>query len=269
MKKRNLLCALVWVCLISGTALAEETETQTKSSLAAIEAQINGLKDQMERERREYEAKLKEMREQLDALSKKMKEEPEGDGEKALEQQIAKSNKEASSEDSKGGWSSVSSAIQSMNPEIAVSIDTVYYNDDTENGVGSFIGEVAGFGHLHADDDHGHDHNHYFDKGFNLREVELYLGASVDPYFTAYTTLAYHPGNFEVEEAVFQTTSIPWGFQVKGGKFLSDFSRINRQHPHEWDFVDRPLISELVFGYHGLLETGAQLSPGWHPLLSI
>jgi hypothetical protein len=259
MKIRNLLCTFVLVCLINGTALAQEKETQAKPSLAAIEAQINALKDQMERERREYEAKLKEMREQLNALSKKIKEEPASDGEEALEQQIVKSTKDTSSEDSAGSWSSVSRAIQSMNPEIAVSIDTVYYNDDTKDGVGSFIGEVAGFGHSH-EDEHDHDDDHYFDKGFNLREVELYFGASVDPYFKAYTTLTYHPGNFEVEEAVFQTTSLPYGFQVKGGKYFSDFSRINRQHPHEWDFVDRPLISELVFGYHGLLETGAQLS---------
>ena len=259
MKRRRLICAFVWVCLISGPSLAQEKERQAKKSLAAIEAQINALKDQMERERREYEAKLKEMSEQLDALSRKMAEEPESHGEKALEQQIAESNPDASSGDSQGSWSSVSQAIQSMNPEIAVSIDTVYYNDNTENGVGNFIGDVAGFGHSDGDE-HGHDNSDYFDKGFNLREVELYLGASVDPYFKAYTTLAYHPGAFEVEEAVFQTTCLPYGFQVKGGKFLSDFSRINRQHPHEWDFVDRPLISELVFGYHGLLETGAQLS---------
>ena len=256
--KRILFCSIALFCLATSPSLAEEKGAQA-DALAKIQEQIHSLKEQMERERRAYETKLQEMQRRVEALSKKVAEKPEADAEKELEGEIAKSTAGTPSSGPEKIWSSVGRAIQSMNPEIAVSIDTVYYNDDTDEGVGHLLGEVAGFGHAHSHED-DHDHAHYFDKGFNLREVELYLGATVDPYFNAYTTLAYHPGHFEVEEAVFQTTCLPAGFQVKGGKFLSDFSRINRQHPHTWDFVDRPLISELVFGDHGLLETGAQLS---------
>ncbi|MBT3256196.1 MAG: zinc-regulated TonB-dependent outer membrane receptor [Deltaproteobacteria bacterium] len=255
---RILLLSIVLVCLSASPLTAEEKGAQT-DALATIQEQIRELKEQMTRERRAYETKLQEMERRVETLSKKMAEKPEADPEKSLEGDIAQSTADAPSSGPETVWSSVGSAIQSMNPEIAVSIDTLYYNDNTENGVGEIIGQVGGFGHADShEEDHGHAH--YFDKGFNLRLVELYLGAAVDPYFTAYTTLGYHNGIFEVEEAVFQTTCLPAGFQVKGGKFLSDFSRINRQHPHEWDFVDRPLISALVFGSHGLLETGAQLS---------
>lgn len=256
--KRIFFCSIALFCLATSPSLAEEKGTQG-DSLEKLEAQIRALKEQMDQERRAHENKLDEMQRQIEALSEKMAEKPKVDAEKELEAEIAESTTEAPSPGSEKIWSTVGRAIQSMNPEIAVSIDTVYYNDNTEKGVGDLLGEVAGFGQAHGHEDE-HDHASYFDKGFNLREVELYFGAAVDPYFKAYTTLAYQFGHFEVEEAVFQTTCLPAGFQVKGGKFLSDYSRINRQHPHEWDFVDRPLISELVFGDHGLLEKGAQLS---------
>ncbi len=38
----------------------------------------------------------------------------------------------------------------------------------------------------------------------------------------------------------------------------------NRQHPHQWDFVDQNLAYELVFGGHGLNDTGLQAT--WLPL---
>jgi hypothetical protein len=145
-----------------------------------------------------------------------------------------------------------------MNPAISAIIDTNYYHDDSGEGFEHVLGEIEGFGHAHSHD-HGHAHGG-MENGFNLREVELFLGADVDPYFSAYVTAAYHEGGSEIEEAVVKTTCLPWGLEVKGGKFLSDFGRINSQHPHEWDFVDRPLIYELTLGDHGLLEKGVQLS---------
>ncbi|MFH0725443.1 MAG: zinc-regulated TonB-dependent outer membrane receptor [Pseudomonadota bacterium] len=98
------------------------------------------------------------------------------------------------------------------------------------------------------------------EEGFNVREVELWLSGEVDPYFKAYTTIAVSEEGAELEEIVAQTTGLPLGFQLLGGKFLSHFGRINSQHPHEWDFIDRPLIYALSFGDHGLLEKGIQLS---------
>ncbi len=251
-----MVVAVVFFCFAAHSQAEEKT--QKSGTLADIKAQIDALKEEMARERRAYEKKLSEMQKQIETLSSQVAETASEDGEKSLERQIAESAEQESSK-TDGTWSSVSSAIQSINPEIAVSIDTLYYNDNTEDGAEHLISEIAGFGHGHGDD-HDHDHSDYFERGFNLREVELYLGAAVDPYFRAYTTLTYHPGHFGIEEAVFETTSLPAGFKVKAGKYLSDFSRINRQHPHEWDFTDRPLVSELLFGYHGLLETGAQLS---------
>ncbi len=97
-------------------------------------------------------------------------------------------------------------------------------------------------------------------KGFNLDSAELFLFAPVDPYFNLYATIPVTENGAEVEEAYFVTTSLPYGFQVKGGKFKSSFGRINSQHPHAWDFVDIPLVYKAFSGPEGITEKGAQLT---------
>lgn len=148
--------------------------------------------------------------------------------------------------------SGLAGAIQSLNPDISVVIDSMFHTDDARRGIGSILERVDGFGPVREPGG--------FDDGFNLREAELFLSSTVDPYFKAYTSIVVTEDGAELEEAVVQTTSLPYGLQLKGGKFLSEFSRSNSQHPHDWDFVDRPLVSGLIFGDGGLVEKGAQLS---------
>ncbi|HEV8613278.1 MAG TPA: hypothetical protein VGQ73_07190, partial [Gemmatimonadales bacterium] len=64
----------------------------------------------------------------------------------------------------------------------------------------------------------------------------------------------------ELEEAYFQTTSLPRNLQLKGGQFFTEFGRQNPQHPHAWSFVDQPLVLNRVFGSDGLRSQGARLS---------
>jgi hypothetical protein len=159
-----------------------------------------------------------------------------------------------------------------FNPQISVILDGNYYQDDTEDGNGAaLVGEAfqPGGGHGH---DHGHDHAHgdgghahaVAEPGFNFREAELSFTATVDPYFDAATYISIDgDGNVELEEAYFETRSLPYGLKVKGGKFLSDFGYANNQHPHQWDFVDQNLPYLNLLGFHGLQDTGLQLS--WVP----
>ena len=65
--------------------------------------------------------------------------------------------------------------------------------------------------------------------------------------------------SIEIEEAYFTTTSLPYGFRFRGGKFLSDFGHINSRHAHVWDFADMPLVYQAFLGDHGIDEIGAQL----------
>jgi hypothetical protein len=97
-------------------------------------------------------------------------------------------------------------------------------------------------------------------KGFNLESVELGFFAPVDPYFNLYATIPITEEGIEVEEAYFLTTSLPYGFQIKGGKFKSGFGRVNGQHPHVWDFRDLPLPYRGFIAEEGITELGVQLT---------
>ncbi len=146
---------------------------------------------------------------------------------------------------------------ESLSLEASVVIDAYYHRDDSREGISHMKEEIIGFGH-HAHD--GHDHG-ATENGFNLRHIELGLSAAVDPYFTAWTTLAFeHEEGVEVEEAVIQTSSLPWGLTLSAGRFMSGIGRLNRQHSHNWDFIDTPLVYEKFFGGHGVKETGLQLT---------
>src|SRR4029077_3550187 len=74
--------------------------------------------------------------------------------------------------------------------------------------------------------------------GFNVDAAELFIFAPVDPYFNLYVNIPVTDSGASLEEAYFVTTSLPVGFQVKGGRFKSNTSRLNSQHPHAWDFAD-------------------------------
>ncbi len=152
------------------------------------------------------------------------------------------------------------SSGSAFNPDISVIIDTVYFSKSGD------ADEPAGFdaGHHHG---HGHDHGHGLEEGFNLREAEIVFSASVDNYFDAALNVAVTEHDIEVEEAWIATRSLPSGLRLKAGKFLSDIGYINAQHPHDWAFVDRPLVNEFLFGDHGLQEKGVQLT--WLPPLPV
>jgi hypothetical protein len=137
-----------------------------------------------------------------------------------------------------------------LNPAIGLSLDANYYTTNlskSELNEGSIPGYLFGV-------------EREFQKGFNLREAELTFFAPVDPYFNVYATIPITEDGVELEEAYFVTTSLPAGFQLKGGKFKSGFGRLNAFHPHAWDFVDAPLPYRAFLGEEGLDEKGVQLT---------
>ena len=142
-----------------------------------------------------------------------------------------------------------------FNPAISVILDFTYahFTEELEDPAGFALG-----GHAH-DDEHGHG----IEEGFNLREVELTFSGSVDPYFDAMAMLAFSGHDVEVEEAFITSRMLPAGLQVKVGQFFSDVGYINKQHPHDYLFVDQPWLREFMFGDEGLKEKGVQLS--WLP----
>lgn len=156
--------------------------------------------------------------------------------------------------------SAVQRSFQSFNPDVSAIVDMYYHHDTSEEGLGHLLGELAGFGHAHGHGEEGHHHGHGPEQGFNLRHVELQISADVDPYVKGSAIAAVDMDGAELETAEIETTCLPWGLKLRGGKFYSDFGYINAQHPHQWDFTDQPLIYKLCLGDHALNEKGLQLS---------
>jgi hypothetical protein len=154
-----------------------------------------------------------------------------------------------------------------FNPSISVIPDGVYYNDSRSGSVGEIMEEAGGFaaGHAHGEG-HGHAHGGVPGRGFSLREAEIAFSGSVDPYFDVWAIFAVADGEIEVEESYFQTRKFLPGLQLRAGKFYSGFGYVNKQHPHQWDFVDQALPYEMLLG-GSVNDTGVQLT--WLPSLPL
>ena len=108
-----------------------------------------------------------------------------------------------------------------------------------------------------------HDPNQ---RGFTLAQAEFSFSGAIDPYFTGETHViaSFDPGEggtvFELEEAFLTSTALPYGLQLEVGHFFTEFGIINPQHPHEWDWVDQPIINSRMFGGDGMRQTGFRTS---------
>jgi hypothetical protein len=144
-------------------------------------------------------------------------------------------------------------------PNLSFILDFSYVRRDIDGEAYETL-EIPGFreGHAH-DDGHGHSEANSAN-GFNLNYGELVLSAAVDPYLDLFTAFHLSESDFEIEEAYVETRSLPYGFRLKLGKFFSGFGRLNSQHAHYWDFVDKPLVHRVFFGEEGLNEKGVQLN---------
>lgn len=148
---------------------------------------------------------------------------------------------------SKGSTSSPFSQSQFV-PDISFVLDASYNHRDRDNEVyktqlrPGFIQSMSG------EAEHAHVQSNAVMRGFNFNYAELTLYSVVDPYFDLFAAIELTTAKVLIEEAYFCTTSLPFGFQLKAGKFLSSFGRINEQHAHNWDFYDPPLVYEAFFG---------------------
>lgn len=100
-------------------------------------------------------------------------------------------------------------------------------------------------------------------RGFSLRNAEIALDGAVDPYLKGFANIVFkldknNQTEVELEEAYLQSSSLPANLQVKAGQFFANFGRQNAQHPHQWAFVDAPIILTRAFGPDGLRNVGVQ-----------
>jgi hypothetical protein len=147
-----------------------------------------------------------------------------------------------------GGAPSAGASATAANPYVSAILNG-YYADFSKNG----DYKVAGFA-LGPDATGG-----LGAPGFQLGETELSLYSNVDPYWFASIVLSFAPENgVAVEEAFLQSTSLPYGFIVKGGRYHSSIGYLNVFHRHADDFIDTPLVY-AAFLNGQLADDGLQL----------
>ena len=96
-----------------------------------------------------------------------------------------------------------------------------------------------------------------------LDEIEMAVQGYLNPYARADIYFAKHglENPLEIEEAsVTFLRGLPLGLNIKAGKYLVDFGKLNTLHPHAYPFVNRPLLHRLYFGDDGFNDTGIQIS---------
>lgn len=222
----------MWVLAAAG-ALNTFPATAADDDLKALRAEIAQM-------RQAYEKRIAALEDRLKEAETKSKAEPIA-AEAAPASQVSAGN--------------------AFNPQISLILDGVYYRDNRKGSGPELLEHIDGINHSH--DHEGHAHGE-LERGFNLRETELAFSATVSPHFdaNAMLTVSEH-GDVELEEAYFDTRTLPYGLAIRGGKFLSGIGYLNAQHPHTWDFVDQNLPYRTLLGDHGLVDTGLRFS--WLP----
>lgn len=221
---KRILCAVCTaaVCSFGAMVSADDTAERLKKLEDAVQEQSKTIEEQQR---------------SIDALKK--------DAEK---QENQAGTREAKDSSPKASGLFGGSAF--TNPNISLILDTFAYasnlsDNELENrGIPGFTTQ-------------GPDQRN----GFNLDSAELFIFSPVDPYFNLYANIPVTENGVSIEEAYVVTTSLPEGWQIKGGKFKSNFSRLDSQHPHAWDFWDIALPYRAFLGSEGLGgEKGVQVT---------
>ena len=224
--KLLLAASAVAILSISPAIAADDVNLQT------LQAEIQAMRDA-------YESKIDQLEQKVETLSAQQN------------QTAAKvtSIEPAAGETLPPATSKRRVADNSFNPEIGVVLQGKYnsFSENESEFAGFAIGEEA----------------ERSDEGFTLDETEINFSASVDNLFRGAATIAVvEEGGgteIEVEEAYIQTTALPGGVSVKGGRFFSELGYLNSHHSHEDDFADRPLPNR-VFLDEQFNDTGVEAS---------
>jgi len=138
-----------------------------------------------------------------------------------------------------------------FNPQIGLLINGKFHSSSDNSDEIS----LAGFqtpSHLHGNKE-----------GFSLFESELNLSADVDDMFRLSSNIVFideeGEDKVEIEELFGETTNLPYGVNVKFGRFLANIGYLNNQHLHADNFSNRPIAYQAFLGNH-YFDDGAQVS---------
>ena len=101
---------------------------------------------------------------------------------------------------------------------------------------------------------------------FSVREVEVAIQAAVDPYFRGDVFLGISDlEKISIEQAYLTATSLPWGLEVRLGRYLMPVGKQNTTHRHDLHTVDYPYVLQRFFSDEGLKGTGIYASKIFAP----
>ena len=68
-----------------------------------------------------------------------------------------------------------------------------------------------------------------------------------------------NPLEFELEEAFVTLLNMPFGTQVKAGKFRTKFGKLNETHPHAYNILDLPIMYQNFISRDGFIDQGVSV----------
>lgn len=251
---RSVILACVVLCVACFVAPAQETN------------EVQQLREELRKVREDFERVTREQRQQIDALSRKLETlsgQPQAADveKKKLEQELAAelgTNAPATTAAAPAAAVTPASGWSPSAPITVARAGSAYMNisfDTLVDAGGSTASDPSSYLQLGDHDPHN--------RGFTLPNAEIALDGAVDPYFKGFANIALtldqnDETRIELEEAYLLTTALPANLQAKAGQFYAAFGRQNPQHPHQWAFVDAPIILTRAFGPDGLRNIGAQ-----------
>jgi len=130
----------------------------------------------------------------------------------------------------------VTRGVSSLNPEIGMVADIVYINTES------------------PEDFEGNDK-------LSVRELELIIGADIDPYARFDSTLTFSDfEEFVIEEAYITLFAIPWEMKGRLGRVRPVVGKANPLHLDQQDTSDYPLVIQEYLGVDGWFVTGGEIS---------
>ena len=115
---------------------------------------------------------------------------------------------------------------------------------------GDFVANLSDDSHMRTEDDR-----------FDLRGVDILFSGGIDDTAKALVNLAYHDEDVVLEEAYLDVYRfLPFGTDLRLGKYRLNFGILNTVHPHGLPQVDYPAVYREYLGHEGYIDEGIGIS---------
>jgi hypothetical protein len=217
------------------TVLLTPLAAQDEPATGSPQDEIRKIREEMERMRAGYEARISE-------LERQMKERPPaGAGTGAGDREAADELGDALAELDQA-------LLQSDDPARTRLSQTTRFDDFFNPSISAVLDFSASASTL---DDGWEDYDQ-----FRFRVGEIGMAAELDPYARAYAVFEVEEEGAEVAEfaGIFDLARVAESSngRFKVGRYFLDLDPLNRQHEHEYAFVHQPAVKIEMFGGNAL-----------------